>query len=574
MNSPTPSIERTAPRLIAWPRHWIGSRRAIALALIVCFICSLPLIALVITAAESSAEAFLHLAETILGRAIRTTLLLLVGVGLMTAGIGVGAAWLITMCRFPGRRVLEAALVLPLAIPTYIVAYTYVELLDFTGPAQTAVRALFGFESGRDYWFPEVRSLPGAIFVMSIVLYPYVYMTTRILFVMQSAPVLEVSRTLGCGAWRLFFRVALPLARPALAVGVSLALMECLNDIGAVEFFGVRTMTFAIFDTWLNRGNLAGAAQLAVVLLIFVVFLITAERRARGRQSYQVSARRHQPPTPFPLNGWRASIAFLACLAPVLAGFVFPGSLLVSYASRRLEQFVSPAVVSAGVNSILIAVMTATAAVIIGFSLVYAARLSRSAVVASIGRVASIGYGIPGTVLAIGVLIPLAATDNAIDGFMRQVFGISTGLLLAGSGFGIVFACTIRFLTISFGTLESAMAKITTHMDMAARTLGRRPGQMLFEVHLPLLHSALASAWLLVFVDTMKELSATVLLRPFDFETLATFVYAQASRGVFEDAAAPALVIVLIGIIPLLMLLRAGRNEIINDQVLSTAISR
>ncbi len=543
-------------------------------AFVTCLICSTPLIAIAITAAGSSSEAFLHLAQTVLGTAVMTTLVLLVGVGLMTAGIGVGAAWLITMCRFPGRRILEGALVLPLAVPTYIVAYTYVELLDFTGPAQSAVRAIFGYKSGREYWFPEIRSLPGAIFVMSIVLYPYVYMTARVLFAMQSGPVLEVSRTLGCGTWRLFFRVALPLARPALAVGVSLALMECLNDIGAVEFFGVQTMTFAIFDTWLNRGNLAGAAQLALILLAFVVLLITAERRGRGRQSYQASARRQQPPTPFRLGGLRAVIAFLACAGPVLAGFVFPGSLLASYASRRMDQFVSPEITSAGFNSVMVAVMTATATIVIGFGLVYAARVSRSTAVAAIGRISALGYAVPGTVLAIGVLIPLAATDNIIDGFMRQLFGISTGLLLAGSAFGIVFACSIRFLTISYGTLDSAMSKITTHMDMAARTLGRRPGQMLAEIHLPLLRGALAAAWLLVFVDTMKELSATILLRPFDFETLATFVYSQASRGVFEDAAAPALVIVLIGIIPLLLLLNAGRSAEANDQVLSASISR
>lgn len=529
--------------------------------MLVCAFVALPVIALAVLSAGSSGAALAHLAETILAQAITTTLILLIGVGSATALIGVGTAWLITMCRFPGRGFLELALVLPLAVPTYIVAYTYVELLDFTGPAQTALRALFGFKSGREYWFPEVRSLPGAIFVMSAVLYPYVYMTARILFRMQSSTALEVSRTLGCGPRRLFTHVALPLARPAIAVGVGLVLMECLNDIGAVEFFGVRTMTFAIYDTWLNRGNLAGAAQMALILTAFVLLLIAAERAARGRQSYQTTGRRQQPPAPFILSGGRAWAASLACLLPFLLGFVFPALLLADYASRRLDQFVSADVLSAGLNSLTIATVTACFAVIIAFVLVYSARLSRSRAVSMLGRAASVGYAIPGTVLAIGILIPLAAADNFVDGVMRQAFGISTGLLLAGSGIAIVYACTVRFLAVSYGSVDAAMAKITDHLDMAARTLGRRPRQMLFEVHLPLLRGALASAWLLVFVDTMKELSATVLLRPFDFETLATFVYAQASRGVFEDAAAPALVIVAIGIVPLVTLLRTGRSE-------------
>jgi iron(III) transport system permease protein len=533
----------------------------------------MPLIALAVISLGSSPDSFVHLAKTILGQALITTLILLIGTGLVTALVGVSTAWLITMCRFPGRGLLELALVLPLAVPTYIVAYAYVELLDFTGPAQSAVRAIFGFKSGREYWFPEIRSLPGAIFVMSAVLYPYVYMTARILFLMQSSSALEVSRTLGCGPWRLFTHVALPLARPALAVGVSLVLMECLNDIGAVEFFGVRTMTFAIYDTWLNRGNLAGAAQLALILTFFVLVLIAAERSARGRQSYHTAGRRQQPPTPFRLSGWRAWTAALACLLPVLFGFVFPALLLADYASRRLEQFTSPAVLSAGANSLSIAMITACLAVIVAFVLVYAARLSRSRTVGALGRMASVGYAIPGTVLAIGILIPLAAIDNFVDGAMRQWFGISTGLLLAGSGIAIIYACTVRFLAVSFGSVDAAMAKITDHLDMAARTLGRKPHQMLFTIHLPLLRGALASAWLLVFVDTMKELSATVLLRPFDFETLATFVYAQASRGVFEDAAAPALVIVAIGIVPLVILLRTGQSDN-DDQTFKSSRSR
>lgn len=535
-----------------------ASPGAVLAAALVALIVAVPLIALIVLASRSSGDAWPHLVGTVLPRSTRITLLLAAGVGVASAIVGVATAWLVTMCRFPGRAVLEAALVLPLAVPTYIVAYCYAEILDFTGPVQSAIRALFGFETARDYWFPEIRSLPGTIFVLTAVLYPYVYMTTRLLFLMQSSAALDVARTLGAGPIRMFFRIAVPLARPAVAVGVSLVLMETLNDIGAVEFFGVRTLTFAVYDTWLNRGSLAGAAQLALVLLFLVFALILAERVARGRQRYHLNSRSQQPLAPFRITGWRAGAASLACFLPVLFGFVLPAALLADYSSRRLEQFLEPALVSAALNSVTIAAATAVAAVGAGLALAYAARLAHSRVVWGLGRFASIGYAVPGTVLAVGILIPLAALDNWVDSIARSVFGVSTGLLLAGSGAAIVYACTVRFLAVSTGSLEAGLSKISGHLDMAARTLRRTPGQTLRQVHLPLMRSALATAALLVFVDTMKELSATILLRPFDFDTLATFVYSQASRGAFEDSAVAALAIVAVGIIPLILLLRAG----------------
>jgi iron(III) transport system permease protein len=517
-----------------------GRTGAYAIAGAVCLAVALPIIALAFIATGSSGEAWPHLFRTVLPRAVVTTFLLIAGVGAGTGAIGVGAAWLVSMCRFPGRGIFEVALVLPLAVPTYIVAYCYVEFLDFTGPVQTAIRDLFGFHSARDYWFPEIRSLPGAIFVMTMVLYPYVYLTTRVLFLMQSACALDVSRTLGSGPARLFFRVALPLARPAVAAGVTLALMECLNDIGAVEFFGVRTLTFAIYDTWLNRGSLAGAAQLAVILLIVVIGIIAAERAARGRQRYHVTTTRYLPLARFSLSGWRAALAALGCFLPVALGFLVPAALLADFSSRRLEQFTSPGLLSAGINSLTIALLSAVAAVFLALVLVYCARLSRSRGVGNLGRFAAIGYAVPGTVLAVGILVPLAAFDNAI-----------------------VYACTVRFLAVSHGALDAGLSKITDHLDMAARTLGRGPVRTLTAIHLPLMRPALATAALLVFVDTMKELSATVLLRPFNFETLATYVYSQASRGVFEDAAPAALVIVAVGLVPLMILLRTGAQNTI-----------
>jgi iron(III) transport system permease protein len=524
----------------------------------VALVVAVPLIALIVIASRSSGEVWPHLVGTVLPRSTRITLTLMLAVGLATAIVGVGTAWLVAMCRFPGRAWLEGALVLPLAVPTYIVAYCYAEMLGYTGPVQGALRAVFGFETARDYWFPEIRSLPGIVFVLTAVLYPYVYMTTRLLFLMQSSAALDVARTLGAGPFRMFFRVALPLARPAVAVGVSLALMETLNDIGAVEFFGVRTLSFAVYDTWLNRGSLPGAAQLALVLLLVVFSLILAERLARGRQRYHVNSRAQQPLAPFYLKGWKAVGATLACLLPVLFGFALPAALLVDYSSRRLDQFLAPQLLSAAMNSLSVAAATAVLAVVAGLVLAYAARLSASRLVWALGRFASIGYAVPGTVLAVGILIPLAALDNYVDGAARSLFGVSTGLLLAGSGAAIVYACTVRFLAVSTGSLEAGLAKVSLHLDMAARTLRRTPGQTLREIHLPLMRRALATAALLVFVDTMKELSATILLRPFDFDTLATFVYSQASRAAFEDASVAALAIVVVGIVPLILLLRAG----------------
>ena len=516
-----------------------------------------PFAALVALALGSSGGTWPHLLRTVLPGATVTTLMLMAGVGLVTGTMGVGTAWLITMCRFPGRRALEFALVLPLAVPVYIVAYCYVELLDFTGPLQTAIRSMFGFRSMRDYWFPEIRSLPGAIFAMSAVLFPYVYMTVRVLFLTQSSRMVDVSRTLGATPWRMFWQVGLPLARPAVAAGVSLALMETVNDIGAVEFFGVRTLTFSIYQTWLNRSDLAGAAQLSCVLLLVVLMLIAAERKARGRGRYAVAGGAYPLPA-FQLAGWRAAAAFVACFLPVLFGFLMPAWLMVDYASRRIEQFAEPALHAALLNSIAVAGSTAALAVVTGLLLVYAARLSRSALIAGLGKIAATGYAVPGTVLAVGILYPMAALDNWVDGLARAWFGISTGLLLTGSGAAIVYACLVRFLAVAHGTLEAGISRITEHLDMAARTLGRSPRQVLTQVHLPLMRRAVMAAALLVFVDTMKELSATILLRPFNFETLATFIFSQASRGFFEEASAASLVIVATGILPLLLLLGVG----------------
>lgn len=521
----------------------------------------MPLCAIIWIALAPTGDVWGHLLQTVLPRSLRTTVLLMAGVGAATTILGIGTAWLVTMCRFPGQRILDWALLIPLAVPTYIIAFAYVEVLDYSGPVQSALRNLFGFKTSRDYWFPEIRSLGGAIFVMSVVLYPYVYLTTRASFLIQSASTLDVSRTLGASPWRLFFRIALPLARPATAVGVSLALMECLNDIGAVTFFGVKTLTFSVYDTWLNRSSLEGAAQLALAMLLMVFALLWLERFGRRKQRFDGGGAKHRQPSRFTLSGWKAAGACGICLIPIVLGFLIPALMLADRASRRLDDLASPVFAGAVWNSLSLAAIAAVVTVLISVALAYALRLRSTRLLRLGVQIASIGYAIPGTVLAIGVLIPLATFDNFVDAQMKAAFGFGTGLLLLGSGAGLVYAYTVRFLAISYGQVEGGFGKVSPHLDMASRTLGRNATNTLTQIHLPIIRPVLLSALLLTFVDCMKELPATILLRPFNFETLATTVFEAASREAFEEAALPSLAIVLVGLLPVIFLARTSASS-------------
>jgi len=521
----------------------------------------LPLAAIIWIAFTPTADVWGHLLSSVLPSSFRTTLTLMIFVGLATTITGIGTAWLVTMCRFPGYRIFDWALLIPLAVPTYIIAFAYVEVLDYTGPVQSTLRAVFGFKTSRDYWFPEIRSLGGAIFVMSAVLYPYVYLTSRASFLIQSASMLDVSRTLGASPWRAFYKVALPMTRPAAAVGVSLALMECLNDIGAVTFFGVKTLTFSVYDTWLNRSSLGGAAQLAIAMLIMVFALLWLERFGRRKQRYHAGHSKQKLPSRFDLTGWKAILAATICALPIFLGFVLPASLLANRALRRMEDLLSPSLLEAIWNSLSLATFAALLTVVTSVALAYSLRLRDTPALRFSVRLASVGYAIPGTVLAIGILIPLATFDNFIDAQMETFFGVDTGLLLLGSGMGLVYAYTVRFLAVSYGQVEGGFSKTSPHLDMAARTLGRNTTQVLTQVHLPIVRPVLLSALLLTFVDCMKELPATILLRPFNFETLATTVFEAASREAFEEAALPSLVIVLVGLLPVIYLARTSATS-------------
>ncbi len=534
-------------------------------ALVLSLIALAPVIAIAAIALRPSGDTWPHLIANVLPGAVQRTLGLMAGVGALSLAIGTGTAWLVTMYRFPGRRLLQWLLLLPLAMPTYIIAYTYLEMLDYSGSLQTFLRAAFGWHSAREYWFPDIRSLGGAILVMSAVLYPYVYITARASFLAQSVCVLEVSRTLGRSALQTFWQVALPLARPALAAGVALALMETLNDIGAVEFFGVRTLTVAVYDTWLDRNSLAGAAQLACVMLIFVAALLIGERLLRAKRRFHHTTGRYRDLPEDELPGFRGALASASCALPVLLGFVLPGAVLVGDAYAHVRAGLAPEFWEAAANSLMLAAAAAALAVTFAVVLAYARRQTRSELIQAASVVPAISYAVPGTVLAIGLLIPLAGLDNKVDSAMRALFGVSTGLVLSGTAFAIVLAYTIRFLAASLGAVEAGLSKVSRNVDAAARTLGATVSKTLFRVHLPLLRPALGAAALLVFVDSMKELPATLLLRPFNFDTLSTQVFTLVSLYRYEEAGLSALTIVAVSLAPVLVLhgiIAGGRRPV------------
>lgn len=497
-----------------------------------------------------------HLAATALPRYVVNTAWLLLGVGVGVLVIGAGTAWLCAMCRFPGRGILEWALLLPLALPAYAAAYAWAGMLDYAGPAQTALRAWFGWGRG-DYWFPEIRSLGGAAAVMALVLYPYVYLLARTAFLSQPAGALEIGRTLGFGAWRSFASIAAPLARPALAGGVALALMEALSDFGTVGYYGVDTFTVGIYRTWFALGDAAAAAQLSAALLIVVFALLGAERLSRGGARYHLSARRAGRPLAYRLRGARAALAAAACAAPLALGFLIPAGQLAAWTLERWRAQAGADFAALAGTSIGLAAAAALLAVAVALAAGYAIRLGAGPAAHAAKRIAGLGYAVPGSVMAVGVLLPLAWLDNRIDDLARAWFGVSTGLLFTGGVAALVFAYLVRFLAVAMNAVDSAFARIAPSMDDAARALGAGPGGVLRRVHLPLLRGGLLTAALLVFVDTMKELPATTILRPFDVNTLAVRAWELAADERLADAAPAALAIVAAGLLPVIALSRA-----------------
>lgn len=514
---------------------------------------ALPVLIVVSRIALPTEGVWAHLAATVLPEYLANTVQLIFGVGIGVLLMGVGSAWLVTMCRFPGSRVLEWALLLPMAMPAYVMAYVYTDLLQFVGPVQSGLRLLFGW-TRHDYWFPEVRSLEGAAVLMALVLYPYVYLLSRAAFLEQSVCVLEVSRTLGRGPWRSFFEVALPLARPAIAGGLALALMEVLADFGTVHYFAIETFTTGIYRTWFALGQPVAAAQLAAVLMLFVLVLLLLERWTRRQARFHHTTSRYRRLPTYRLCGGRGKMALVICSLPVLLGFVLPAAVLLRLAWQEGDPLLGPVFLRLAGNSFFCAGLTAMLAVVLALLLAYGQRLHPTPLVRGAVRVAAMGYAIPGSVIAVGVLIPFARFDNALDGVMRDLFGLSTGLLLSGTIVALLFAYLVRFLAVSFNTVEASLGKIRPTMDHAARILGHSPGRTLVRVHAPIMLGSICTAALLVFVDVMKELPATMIVRPFNFDTLAVRVYRLASDERLGEAATAALAIVVVGIVPVILL--------------------
>ncbi len=526
-----------------------------AIAVLVAVLASLPIVAVFWLALFPEENIWPHLLSTVLPGYVLNTLLLLLGVAAGTLITGVGTAWLVTHYEFTGRRLFIWALLLPFAVPSYVIAFIYTDLLEYSGPLQSAIRHLFGWNSAADYYFPSIRSLPGAICMMVLVLYPYVYLLARAAFLEQSASLLEAARVLGQPKHKGFFTISLPLARPAIAVGVAMALMEALNDFGTVDYFAVHTLTTGIYDVWLSMGNLGGGAQIASLLLTFVLVLLALERISRRHQKqFQPSASRFRPLNRTTLHGWRNLLLCTLCALPVILGFLIPAIVLIKYSVSHFAISWTAEFRQTAMNSFLLSSTAALTAVSLGVFFAYSARINNSRLLQFSTRLASSGYALPGAVLALGIMIPFAAFDNSVDAFARRYLDFSTGLLLSGTIAALLFAYVVRFLAVAFGAVESSLGKITPSMDMAARSLGQRPARMLWRVHIPMMRSGILTALLVVFVDCMKELPATLVLRPFNFDTLATHVYQFASDELIAESSLAALLIVLTGLIPVILL--------------------
>ncbi|MDO5658907.1 MAG: iron ABC transporter permease [Paracoccus sp. (in: a-proteobacteria)] len=499
-----------------------------------------------------------HMMATTLPRYLTNTLILTFGVGLLAAAMGTGSAWLVSMYEFRGRRWLEWLLLLPMAVPAYVGAYALADFLDYSGVVQTALRAAFGWESARDYWFPPIRSRGAAIFVLAAAYYPYVYLLARAAFHEQSGSAYEVARALGTGPWGMFRRVGLPLARPAIVAGSAIAMMETVADYGVVSYFGVHTLNTGIFTTWLERRNAGGAAQIACVILSLVVILSMLERFGRRRARYHQSARQPRPITRQRLRGAPAAMAFAACLFPFLIGFVLPVGVISHYAMAYPQGWLGPGLSRAVVHTVTTGAAAAVITVGLALFMVYGVRLSGRRLPRLLLPVTMIGYAAPGAVLAVGILFPLAALDHRIADMIEALTGTDPGLLLTGSAFAIILAYVVRFFAIAQGAADAAFQRISPSLPMAARSLGRDAGGTLRHVYLPLMRGTVGSALLLVFVDAAKELPATMLLRPFNYETLATRVHERASLEDLGNASPAALLVVAVGLVAVALLARAN----------------
>lgn len=530
-------------------------------AAVVALFVALPILSVATNVfSTGTGDTWAHLVSTVLPEYITTTLWLSFGVGSLAALVGVGTAWLVTHFDFPLRRSFEWALVLPLAMPAYVMAYAYTDLLQFAGPLQSWLRATMGWTRA-DYSFPDVRTLGGAVVMFTFVLYPYVFMLARSAFMERGVAVMEAGRSLGLSPWQSFLRISLPMARPAVAAGVALVLMETLADYGTVSYFAVQTFTTGIYRAWFSLGDRVAAAQLAMCLLGFVVLLLALERQSRGTARFHGSGLRRQPTRGAPLTGLQAAVAVALCALPILIGFVLPGGVLLHMAMTEGDAQFGARFWTLARNSVLVSGLTALLAVVLALLVAYARRLEPLPLTRSAHWAVGLGYALPGSVIAVGVLIPMARLDNALAQWLQASFGWQTGLLFTGTIAALVFACLVRFMTAALQTVDSTLYRVTPHMDDAARSLGLSPVRTLRLVHLPLMRRGLLTAGLLVFIDVMKELPATLVMRPFNFDTLATQAYTLASDERLAEASTATIAIVAVGLLPLIVLCRQIAND-------------
>jgi iron(III) transport system permease protein len=543
------------------PAGWRRPRLSFgALAYLLAALALLPIAAVAFAAAAGDLDTWRHLVATVLPGYVLNTLMLVLLVAAGTAAIGTGAAWLVTMTRFPGSRLFEIALALPLAFPAYVLAYAYTSFLDHPGPVQTLLRDVTGW-GPRDYWFPQIRSLPGAAVMLTLVLYPYVYLLARAAFLQQSATAFIAARALGRGPWTSFLRVSLPMARPAIAGGVLLAVMETVADFGTVAHFGVPTFATGIYRSWFSMGDRAAASQLAFCLLSVALILVLLERAQRGAARHHNTGKRFEVLARAELRGWRAAAAVTLCALPVIVGFAGPVVMLGQMAIGSGQDLFSPRYLGFLRNSVTLAAVAAVVTVGAAMILRFNARLAATRKARNAVEIARVGYAVPGGVLAVGLLVPFAAFDNALDAVLRANFGISTGLLVTGSIGLLVFAYAVRFAAAAIGSLDGGFAAVPPNIDAVARTLGVGPAGMLARVHLPIIAPSVLTALLIVFVDVMKELPATLILRPFDFDTLAVQAFRLAADERLAGAAVPSLVIVSVGLLPVILVCRSlGRH--------------
>lgn len=535
---------------------WKASSWSISLLLV------LPIIAILYTALGNTDDIFTHLFNTVLPTYTLNTVLLVFGAMFFSLILGVPSAWFMAMCRVPSSSILQWALVLPLAMPAYIVGYIYTDWLDFAGPIQVLLRDITGWQSYGDYWFPDIRTLTGAILVMSLVLYPYVYLLARAAFMEQNISLLQSARLLKCTPWESFKRISLPLARPSIAVALSLVAMEALGDFGTVSYFAVNTLTTAVYDTWLGYSNLNAAAKVSAFMLMGILLLISGERYSRRKQKMFQEKFNTNEEFQYDLHGWKKWGAFTWCWGLVSIAFIFPLLQLISYSFHYFEESWTAEFQEYAINSLYVSSVAAIIAVIIAIVVNFLHRLQPSSKWSVIPmRLASLGYAVPGTVLAIGVMLPMITLDHLVNDISKQLgFGM-VGLIFSGSIFALILASVTRFSAVAIGSIESNLNKIPPSLDMASRTLGCGTWEMLRRVHFPLIRRGCLIAGLLVFIETMKELNAALLLRPFNFETLATYVFNFASDEQLEIAAMPAVLLVLVGLIPLIIVNRSLEQQ-------------